>query len=304
FIGIVCNPQKVLPKYLEKVFLSKWFNQTKDSLASDKAIQKSLNNDDIINIEIPIPPLEIQKKIVAILDTIEKAIEIQEKIIEKTKELKKAMMADLFKYGSPSFRKNRRLKKTEIGEIPEDWKVVRLGKVVENYDKKRIPLSEEIRKKRKGIYPYCGANGIIDYIDDYIFDGEYVLLAEDGGFFNRFEDSAYIMKGKFWVNNHAHILVGKENLITNYFLLYWLIYDDISKYVSGSTRQKLTQKIMNNILIPLPSLSEQKEIADILQTIDQKIEIEQRKKSLYEELFKTVLNKIMNQEIDVEKIEI
>ncbi|MCS7249485.1 MAG: restriction endonuclease subunit S, partial [candidate division WOR-3 bacterium] len=134
--------------------------------------------------------------------------------------------------------------------------------------------------------------------------GEYVLLAEDGGFFNRFEDSAYIMKGKFWVNNHAHILVGKENLITNYFLLYWLIYDDISKYVSGSTRQKLTQKIMNNILIPLPSLSEQKEIADILQTIDQKIEIEQRKKSLYEELFKTVLNKIMNQEIDVEKIEI
>ncbi|MCS7180132.1 MAG: restriction endonuclease subunit S, partial [bacterium] len=159
FIGIVCNPQKVLPKYLEKVFLSKWFNQTKDSLASDKAIQKSLNNDDIINIEIPIPPLEIQKKIVAILDTIEKAIEIQEKIIEKTKELKKAMMADLFKYGSPSFRKNRRLKKTEIGEIPEDWGVVRVGEVIELINGKRPDFVES------GDIPVYGANGIMGFTD-------------------------------------------------------------------------------------------------------------------------------------------
>ncbi|MEM5832486.1 MAG: restriction endonuclease subunit S, partial [Candidatus Aenigmatarchaeota archaeon] len=80
-------------------------------------------------IEIPIPPLEIQKKIVSILDTIQKAVEIQDGIIEKTKELKKSLMADLFKYGGPSFRKNRKLKKTEIGEIPEDWEVVRLGEI-------------------------------------------------------------------------------------------------------------------------------------------------------------------------------
>jgi len=131
FAGILCNPEKVDPRYLEKIFLSKWFNDLKDSLASDKAIQKSLNNDDIKNLEIPLPPLPIQQKIVKILDTIQKAIDIQEKIIEKTKELKKSLMAELFKYGAPSFRKGRKLKKPEIGEIPEDWEVVRLGDNIE-----------------------------------------------------------------------------------------------------------------------------------------------------------------------------
>jgi restriction endonuclease S subunit len=80
--------------------------------------------------------------------------------------------------------------------LPEGWKWVRLGEVAEIYDNKRIPLSEEERANRKGIYPYCGANGIIDHIDNYIFEGDYLLLAEDGGFFGRFENSAYLMSGK------------------------------------------------------------------------------------------------------------
>ena len=131
FAGILCNTQKVSPKYLEKIFLSEWFNHLKDSLAGDKAIQKSLNNEDVKFLEIPLPPLPIQQKIVSILDTIQSAIEVQEKMVEKTKELKKSMMAELFKYGAPSFRRGRKLKKTEIGEIPENWKVVRLGAKVE-----------------------------------------------------------------------------------------------------------------------------------------------------------------------------
>lgn len=103
-----------------------------------------------------------------------------------------------------SFFEETRFKETEIGLIPEDWEVVRLGDVVDVYDKKRIPLSENIRNTKKGIYPYCGANGIIDYIDEYIFDGEYILLAEDGGFFRKFENTAYIMNGKFWVCTAPH----------------------------------------------------------------------------------------------------
>jgi type I restriction enzyme S subunit len=95
---------------------------------------------------------------------------------------------------------------TEIGVLPENWEIVRLGDAVEVHDSKRIPLSEMERANRKGIYPYCGANGIIDYIDEYIFDGEYILLAEDGGAYGKFENTAYLMNGKFWVNNHAHIM--------------------------------------------------------------------------------------------------
>ncbi len=143
-------------------------------------------------------------------------------------------------------------KPTELGPLPEDWEVVRLGDIVEIFDRKRVPLSGEVRAKKKGIYPYCGANGIVDYIDEYIFDGEFVLLAEDGGFFKKLGNSAYLMKGEFWVNNHAHILKAIDDITQNHFLLYWLIYDDISRYVSGTTRQKLTQQVMKNIRLPLP----------------------------------------------------
>ena len=97
-------------------------------------------------------------------------------------------------------------KQTYIKNTPTDWRSTKLEHIVKILDNKRIPLSEIERGKRKGVYPYCGANGIIDYIDDYIFDGEFILLAEDGGDYGKFANTAYLMKGKFWVNNHAHIL--------------------------------------------------------------------------------------------------
>lgn len=163
-------------------------------------------------------------------------------------------------------------KETELGPLPEEWEVVRLGEVVEIYDNKRVPLSENVRKNMKGIYPYCGANGIIDYINDYIFDGEYVLVAEDGGRYGKFENTAYIMNGKFWVNNHAHILQAKDGISINKFILYWFIYADISQYVAGTTRQKLTLSVLRSIPLALPPLEEQKAIAGILSTVQSAIE--------------------------------
>jgi len=182
---------------------------------------------------------------------------------------------------------------TELGSIPKDWKVVRLGDVVYVYDKQRIPLSEEQRQKMKGQYPYCGANGIIDYINHYIFEGEYILLAEDGGYWGAFENSAYIMNGKFWVNNHAHILKAIKNVSDNWFLMYVLNYMDISIFISGTTRGKLNQGVMKNIPIPLPPLDEQEKIAKVLGTIQRAIEQQDKiieaaknlKKSLMQKLF-------------------
>jgi type I restriction enzyme S subunit len=190
-------------------------------------------------------------------------------------------------------KENKGFKETEIGLIPEDWEVVRLGEVAEIYDNKRVPLSESIRKNMKGIYPYCGANGIIDYVNDYIFDGEYVLVAEDGGRYGKFENTAYIMNGKFWVNNHAHILQAKVGISINRFILYWFIYADISQYVAGTTRQKLTLSTLKSIPIPLPPLEEQKAIADILSIVQNAIEktekvinaTKQLKKSMMKHLF-------------------
>jgi type I restriction enzyme S subunit len=173
-----------------------------------------------------------------------------------------------------------------------------LGEVVEIYDSKRIPLSEEERLDKKGIYPYCGANGIIDYIDDYIFDGEFILLAEDGGFFGKFEKSAYLMTGKFWVNNHAHVLREKSGRSVNRFILAWLIFEDISKYISGSTRQKLNQSVMRNIPIPLPPLPEQQKIAEILETIDNAIEKTDKIIEKYKRIKQGLMQDLLTKSID------
>jgi len=190
-------------------------------------------------------------------------------------------------------------KETELGPLPEEWEVVRLGEVVEIYDNKRVPLSENVRKNMKGIYPYCGANGIIDYINDYIFDGEYVLVAEDGGRYGKFENTAYIMNGKFWVNNHAHILQAKDGISINKFILYWFIYADISQYVAGTTRQKLTLSVLRSIPLPLPPLEEQQKIAQILQSIDRRIEKEEKYKNALQNLFKSLLHNLMTGKIRV-----
>ena len=124
------------------------------------------------------------------------------------------------------FRWETEFKETEIGKIPKDWEVKRLGEVVEIHDKERIPLSELQRREMKSNprYPYCGANGIIDYIDDYIFDGEFVLLAEDGGYWGPSESSAYIMRGKFWANNHVHVLKSIDGVINSVYLCNSLNY--------------------------------------------------------------------------------
>ncbi len=140
----------------------------------------------------------------------------------------------------------------EMEKLPEGWKRVKLGEVVEILDNQRIPLDSEYRLIIKGDIPYCGSTGIIDYIRKYIFEGEYVLIAEDGGRFGRFEETAYIMKGKFWANNHVHIVKGKNKIIDNRFLMYLINFQDLNYYISGSTREKLNQQLLKNDFCDLP----------------------------------------------------
>ena len=161
---------------------------------------------------------------------------------------------------------------TEYSEIPEYWKVESLDNMIEILDTMRVPLSETERANKKGTIPYCGANGIIDYIDDYIFDDEAVLIAEDGGNYGKFQNKAYIMTGKYWVNNHAHIFRGRTELLENKFIMQWFNFSDIRPYISGSTRTKLNQEMLKRILVPVPSLQEQKKIAEILFTTDETIQ--------------------------------
>ena len=164
------------------------------------------------------------------------------------------------------------------------WRDVQLGDVVEFFDYERIPLSTLEREKRQGEYRYYGAQGVIDYIDEYIFDGEYVLVAEDGAnLVTRNQPIAFLVDGKFWVNNHAHILKGKSGLTTNYYIKSLLNNISISGYVTGAAQPKLNQKNLKSVRVTLPSYSVQNKIASILSAYDNLIENNNRRIALLEE---------------------
>lgn len=161
---------------------------------------------------------------------------------------------------------------------------VRLEDVCEILDSKRIPIKEADRNV--GIYPYYGANGIQGYIDDYIFDDELVLLAEDGGHFgSKDKPIAYRVSGKCWVNNHAHVLKPKETIDVDY-LCYSLMFYDVSSFINGATRKKLTQLDMRKIEIPFRPINEQKRIAKTLDKVNELITKRHKQLEKLDELVK------------------
>jgi len=156
----------------------------------------------------------------------------------------------------------------------ENFSFKPLASLANIYDSMRIPVKKADRKP--GPYPYYGASGIVDYVDSYIFDGEYLLLAEDGeNLRSQNLPIAFMATGKFWVNNHAHILQGKNGNNTLY-LCYALKIADIGSYLSGSTRPKLTQRDMKRISVSCADPEEQHAIAHILGSLDDKIELNRR----------------------------
>lgn len=174
-----------------------------------------------------------------------------------------------------------------------ETKKYRFDEVTINFDKKRIPLSSAQREKRQGTFRYYGAQGVIDHVDDYIFDGTYLLIAEDGeNLKSKKQNIAQVVDGQFWVNNHAHIVQGNEQCDTR-FLCYLINSMDLSGYVTGSAQPKLSQANLNAVTLSLPTLAEQKRIVEYLYMLDQKIDVnrqindnlQQQAMSLYAEMF-------------------
>lgn len=162
--------------------------------------------------------------------------------------------------------------------------MAKLGEVCEVLDSKRVPITAANRVS--GQYPYYGANGVQDYVADYIFDDELVLLAEDGGNFGSKEKPiAYRVSGKCWVNNHAHVLKPKAVIDVDY-LCYSLMFYDVSGLVNGATRQKLTQSDMRKMEIPLRTMVEQKKIVCRLNKLTELISLRKQQLTKLDELVK------------------
>ncbi|GIW60631.1 MAG: hypothetical protein KatS3mg087_1697 [Patescibacteria group bacterium] len=165
-----------------------------------------------------------------------------------------------------------------------EWPTELVGNISTNFDSQRIPLSSREREKRRGSYPYYGATGIMDYVDDYLFEGLHVLIAEDGSV-EREDGTPFVqlVDGKFWVNNHAHVLRANSDSDTR-FLFYALSSIRISPFLSGSVQPKLTQQNLNRIPIPWPPEAERHAIAHILGTLDDKIELNRRMSETLEQI--------------------
>ena len=156
------------------------------------------------------------------------------------------------------------------GEIPFDipfsWEWSRLGHICINRDSERIPLSCTQREKQQKLYDYYGASGVIDKVESYLFDSKLLLIGEDGAnLINRSTDIAFFAEGKFWVNNHAHVLDSFEAMPLDFLRLY-INSISLAPFVTGTAQPKLNQERLNAILVPVPPCSEQQRIVDSVLT--------------------------------------
>lgn len=159
-----------------------------------------------------------------------------------------------------------------------------IGDAVDFHSHRRIPLSSLEREGRQGEYRYYGAQGVIDHIDAFIFDGEFVLVAEDGAnLVTLNEPIAQIAAGQFWVNNHAHVVTGKDSVCNNYYLCTLLNHLDLRGYITGAAQPKLNQRNLRSVRISLPSIAEQAAIVEILRKYDNLIANSKRRIELLEQ---------------------
>ncbi len=238
--------------------------------------------------EIPLPPLAEQHRIVAKLETLfaqlDAAVDNLKKAQAQLQRYRRSILKAAFEGELTREWRERRsdeLESMSVSEIstpnslpepPDSWVCTTLTNCADILDSQRVPINAKERETRisgkpeSQLYPYYGATRQVGWIDDYLFDEELVLLGEDGApFFDVLKDTAYLVNGKSWVNNHAHVLRAKTGVTSNQFLCHYLNTFDYHGYLTGTTRLKLNQSTMRKIPIPLPSLPEQKQIVSELE---------------------------------------
>lgn len=231
------------------------------SSRANTTVQTTINLKDVRALPIPMPPAEERQKIVAIVSALDDRINLLRETNTSLEAIAQALFKSWFVEFDPVRAKQQdrapegmddataalfpdSFEESELGLVPRGWEYCSLKEVAAIYDSKRIPLSGAERAKRQGPYPYYGAAALMDYVDEYLFDGIYLLTGEDGSVADAtgFPITQYVW-GKFWVNNHAHILQGKEGVSTEHLMLA-LQRTNIQPYITGAVQAKLSQSNM------------------------------------------------------------
>lgn len=238
------------PKYLSYWFQSKSFFIQKKRLATGtKVIDVSAKK--LMEIRIPIPPLKVQREIVRILDEF---TQLEADLAAELEAELEARRRQYYNYRS------------ELLAFDADAAIRPLGDLAENLDRRRKPVTRDARTP--GDIPYYGASGVVDYVSDFIFDGEFLLVSEDGAnLLARSTPIAFSISGKAWVNNHAHVL-SFETYVERRFVEIYLNSIDLSPYISGAAQPKLNKANLNRIPIPDPSFDEKERVVALLDKFD------------------------------------
>ena len=232
-------------------------------LAANGVTRFGLGQYPMKNAFIALPPLETQRRIVRFLDEktarIDGLIEKKRALLDRLAEKRQTLITRAVTKGLNAQTPMKPSGIGWLGDIPAHWEVLRLRYAVKNLNNMRVPIAAEMRKGVERTYPYYGASGIIDYVDEYIFDFPAVLVAEDGAnLLSRSTPLSFVAEGKYWVNNHAHIL--KPEKITIWFCSSLLALYPLDPWISGSAQPKLTKDNLGSLEVWVPPLDEQRQI--------------------------------------------
>ena len=244
-------------------------------------------------LQVPFPDKKVREKIIAIATAISDKIEANKKINDNLLWQAQALYKDRFIDLKPF-----------NGKMPPDWQLGTVSEIIELHDSKRIPLSSRERANLTKIYPYYGATSVMDYVDRYLFDGIYLLLGEDG---TVVDDKGFpilqYVEGKFWVNNHAHIITGKNGFtVETLYLLFSLT--NVRSIVTGAVQPKISQANLNNVSVVIPSKAELSTFNSIVQPIFSQIRNLRAESDRLTSTRDILLPRLMSGEIDAANIQL
>ena len=244
--GLVAHREVLLPKYLFYFCVNFDFERLNTTVTIP-----SLTKANLLQIEINVPDMDEQRRVVSVLDKTCQLIDLQQQELHNLDQLVKSRFIELF--GDPETN-------------PKGWTRQRLDQICENLDSRRVPITSTNRKA--GNYPYYGASGIVDYVKDYIFDEDILLISEDGAnLVMRSTPIAFSVSGKVWVNNHAHV-VRFESKATQKYIEICFALTDISGSITGTAQPKLNQAKLNAMMFCVPPIELQEQFATFVEQTD------------------------------------
>ena len=290
----IINIKKVLSEYLYYYLVSS-FGQDEIKKGTVGAVQPKLPLKNVKDIIVKYPPIKEQKQIVEILSAIDEKIELNETINNNLEQQAKALYKNWF-FDFSTFSSD--------GNLPDGWRLGTVGDIIQLHDSKRVPLSGAERNKMAKVYPYYGAASRMDYVDSYLFDGIYLLLGEDGTVVDSlgFPILQYVY-GQFWVNNHAHIITGKEGFsVEELYLLFSLT--NIKSIVTGAVQQKVSQQNLKKVPAIIPGKEALDAFDEIIQPVFTQIRNLRDENANLAVLRDTLLPKLMSGELDVSDVDL